>query len=404
MRNRLNRIKKIFFVPVVLLLSMNGCIEPFDVEVIDFESALVVEATITNEMKSQRIFLTRTFEFDAEGPSPERNANVRVLAGSGNTFAFQEVEPGIYESEQAFAAQQGASYQLLVTTGDGRSYSSVPTALSQATQIDDLRAERITNDDGQDGVAILVDSFDPSGNSVNYRYTYEESYKIIAPFWNPEDLAVLEGPGIPPCQVEVVPREQPEEVCFATDVSNEIILTDTNDLEEDRVDNFMVRFINSENFIISHRYSILVKQFVQSNAAYNFYETLNEFSGSESLFSETQPGFLEGNVRSDENENEKVLGFFDVSAVAQQRIFFNYDDLYPGEDLPPYINPCRVVAPPIATPGGCVLSVQVELNLVRYVNENTAPQQGEGPFLVVPRVCGDCTEIGSTEPPEFWIE
>ena len=60
----------------------------------------------------------------------------------------------------------------------------------------------------------------------------------------------------------------------------------------------MVRFINRNNYIISHRYSILVRQFVQSNEAFTFYETLNDLSRNESLFSETQPGFLAGNVSS----------------------------------------------------------------------------------------------------------
>ncbi len=408
MRNMNSRFKSnsVFFLAILILLGLKSCIEPFEVEVIDFESALVVEATITDEVKAQRIVLSRTFEFDAEGPSPERSANVRVVDGSGGSFSFQEVDPGIYESEQVFAAQAGIDYQLSITTSDGRSYSSTTVSLAQPTQIDDLRAERITNDDGQDGVAILVDSFDSSGNSVNYRYEYEETYKIIAPFWTPQDLVPLVGPGIPPCQVEVVPREQPEEVCFATDISNTIILTDTNDLDEDRVENFMVRFISSDNFIISHRYSILVRQFVQSNEAYTFYETLNEFSGSQSLFSETQPGFLEGNVSSDDNEEEKVLGYFDVSAMTERRLFFDYEDLYPGEELPPYIIPCMPVAPPLSAgaPPRCILSTQVEQNLVKYVDSNSPLDQSEGPFLVVPRVCGDCTEIGSTEPPEFWVE
>lgn len=400
-------IKFSFYLQFALVMTFFACIEPFDAKLADFESAIVVEATITNEEKFQRIYLTRTFEFEADGPSPESNANVMVLDGSGNSFLFQEIEPGIYESEQVFAAQPTTSYQLLITTSEGRSYSSTRVGGFQTTQIDDLRAERITNDDGEEGVAILVDSFDPAGNSLNYRYEYEETYKIIAPFWRPDDLVPLVGPGIGPCQVEVVPREQPEEICFATDNSNEIILTDTNGLDEDRVDNFMVRFINRNNFIISHRYSILVRQFVQSNQAYTFYETLNEFSGNQSLFSETQPGFLQGNVSSDEDPEEKVLGYFDVTPVTERRIFFDYEELFPGEDLPPYVNPCLVVAPPLVAPSippRCILSVQVELNLVKYFGENATPDESEGPYFVVPRVCGDCTAIGNIEPPEFWVE
>jgi len=388
----------------IISICFYGCVEPFDAEFVDFESAIVVEATITNEMKQQQVFLTRTFEFEADGPSTESNANVRVVAGNV-TFNFEETDPGVYISTQAFAAQPNTAYQLRIATQDGRSYSSDEILLTPITQMDGVRAERITNDAGEDGIAILVDSFDPTGNSVNYRYTYEETYQIIAPKWvglnlipDPEQ-EIASG-----CLMITVNREIEDRVCYATDLSNAIILTNTSDLQEDRVSNFMVRFINRNNFIISHRYSILVRQLVQSSTAFTFYETLEQFSGSESLFSETQPGFLEGNVFSEQDEEEKVLGFFDVASVTEQRIFFNYTDFYPDEPLPPFVDPCREFAPPLAVTGECILRRAVERNEVRFFDDNNNPELGEGPFFVVPRVCGACTVLGEIEVPEFWIE
>ena len=398
---------KYTLISAILALMVNSCIEPFEATFADFESAIVVEGTITNQLRQQQIFLTRTFEFEADGPLPETNANVRVVGG-GNTYVFDEDTPGVYMSNQAFAAQPNTTYQLLIDTSDGRTYSSSEATLPPITQIDNLRAERITNDDGIDGIAIFADSFDPTGSSINYRYEFEETFKIIAPFWTLTDLEK-----VPPeeqtqlCEVRTIPDVRSEQICFATNSSNSIIQTSTADLGEDRVEDFMVRFIPSDNYIISHRYSILVKQLVQSNSAYTFYETLNEFSGNQSLFSETQPGFLEGNVFSNQDRNEKVLGYFEVASVTEQRIFFNYEDLYPGEDLPPYVDPCTINSPPLVSgsvPPRCVLSTQVELGLVGYVDVNANPGQGEGPFLVVSNVCGDCSEIGSPEPPAFWIE
>lgn len=386
----------------MISLCFYGCIEPFDAEFSDFESAIVVEATITNEMKQQQVFLTRTFEFEADGPSAESNAIVRVIAGN-LTFNFEETDPGVYVSTQAFSAQPNTSYQLSIVTQNGRSYSSNEILLPPITQIDGVSAERVTNDDGEDGIAILVDSFDPTGNSVNYRYMYEETYRIIAPRWSPVDLIGDPEGGPGGCGVVKVAKENEERVCYATDISNEIILTNTSNLQEDRVSNFRVRFINRNNYIISHRYSILVRQLVQSNIAFAFYETLGQFSGSESLFSETQPGFLEGNVFSEQDEEEKVLGFFDVASVTEQRIFFNYTDFYPDEPLPPYVDLCNESSLPLSDMG-CVLRPIVERNAVRFVGDNNNPQLGQGPFFTVPRVCGDCTVLGGIEVPEFWTE
>jgi hypothetical protein len=255
-----------------------------------------------------------------------------------------------------------------------------------------------------EGIAIRVNAGSTSGNARNYRYEYEETYKIIAPEWTPNDLIGDPEGG---CGVLVVVRENEERVCYATDNSNSIILTETNSFPEDLVNNFVVRFIDRNNYIISHRYSILVRQFVQSPEAYTFFETLNQFSGSESLFSETQPGFLAANISSVENPEEKVLGYFDVASVTEKRIFFDYEDFFPGEPLPPYVNPCNYTAPILVNMGGgCVLRPTVEANLVRYVGDNIPGpfSPGAGPHLVTPRVCGDCTVLGPVEIPEFWME
>jgi hypothetical protein len=269
--------------------------------------------------------------------------------------------------------------------------------------VEEVYAER-TSIDGTEGMAIRVNTTSPSGNARNYRYQYEETYKIIAPDWTPKDLIGDPEGG---CNVLVVMRENEERVCYATDNSNSIILTDTNSFPDDRVNNFVVRFIPRDNYIITHRYSILVRQFVQSAEAYTFFETLSRFSGTESLFSETQPGFLAANITSLENPDENVLGYFDVASVTERRIFFDFKDFFPDEPLPTYADPCIYTAPVLVNMGGgCVLRRIVESNLVRYVGDNTPGpfSPGDGPYLVTPRVCGDCTALGSTEIPEFWTE
>ena len=378
---------------------MDACIDPFEPETISFESALVVEATISNEMKTQEIFLSRTFEFEVDGPERESNASVSVSDDQGNIFNFIETDAGTYASSSEFMAMENREYTLNITTSDGRSYSSSTAELPAVTQLDSIYAERIINDDGNEGIGIFADSFDPTGNAQNYRYTYEETFRVIAPRWFNEDFVIQDDS----CDFLFTPRDPDTQVCYQTDISTNIIQINTGNLSEDRVNRFMVRFINRNNYIISHRYSILVKQLVQSPASFSFYETLNDFSGSESLFTQTQVGFLNGNLSSDIDEEEKVLGYFEVATVDEQRIFFNYEDLFPNEPLPPYINPCNESAPPLSSPAGCVLRPIVAAGTVRFAGANN-PMPGEGPYLTVPTVCGDCTVLGTPEVPEFWTE
>ncbi|UII79362.1 DUF4249 domain-containing protein [Flagellimonas sp. CMM7] len=398
---RTNITYKLLSFGVVLSFTLEGCIEEFDAEFEDFESAIVVEATITNEMERQQVFLSRTYKFEEEGPTAEINAQVRITEG-GNTYTLQETEPGVYVSEQPFAAQPNTAYQLLIETQNGRTYSSNEMTLTDTAQIDNLSAERITNDFGEDGLAILVDSFDATGNSKNFRYEFSETYKVIAPEWNAFDL---KSTGID-CGVDVIPKMEQNQVCFASNVSNDIILASTANFDENRISKFMVQFVSGNNYIISYRYSVEVTQYILSNEAFSYFEALDQFSSTESLFSESQPGFLIGNVFSDDSPDEKVLGFFDVSTVSKKRIFLNYDDFYPGEDLPPYVNPCLEIAPKLISQGGarCILSALVDANQVSYSNINDDPPFEEGPYLVIPRECGDCTVLGSNEQPDFWIE
>ncbi|RDY61413.1 DUF4249 domain-containing protein [Flagellimonas nanhaiensis] len=396
-KSRYNINLVIAFMAVILY----GCIEPFEGTFEDFESVVVIEAVITDETKQQRVFITRTYEFEEDGPSPESNANVTISDDAGNSFDFQDTGDGIYVSTQSFAAQPNRQYQLSVTTQNGRRYLSNMVQLSPSVAIGDVSAERITTDLGEDGLAILVDTSDPTGNAKNFRYEYEETFRIISPTWNPVSLIGDPEGG---CNVLKVPNTTDERVCYRTEKSNRIILASTDDLAENRIENFMVRFVNRNNYIISHRYSILVRQLVQSNEAFTFYETLNELSSSESLFSQIQPGFLEGNVFSESDRDERVLGFFDVSSVSEQRIFFNYEDFYPGEDLPPYVEPCNPSTPVIANMGGCVLRPIIESGAGIYAGDNPSIGPNEGPYLVVSRVCGDCLVLGTTEVPDFWKE
>jgi len=392
---------------ILFSFIINGCVEPFEFNQETFESALVIEATISNELKTQEITLSRTFESDEEGPNPESGATVRIVDDTQGQFLFIENEAGIYVSTSPFSAQADKNYQLLITTNNGRSYSSTQTVLTQNTQIDELYAVRETNDDDINGMSIYVDSFDPTGNSKYYRYEYEETYKIVAPHWRSFKLIVVNDI-FPDCEVALIVREQPERVCYNTVESINLNLTTTNGLFEDRVSQFLVRFLSSDDYIITTRYSILVKQYVISREAYVYFEALNAFSGQGSLFSQIQPGFLSGNIFSDNNPDEKVIGFFDVSTVSSKRLYFNYEDFYPLEAPPPFIVNCIPFAPTLfnATGTACgELINSLNSNRIVYVDENENPSISfPGPYLMVLRECGECTALGSIIVPDFWEE
>jgi len=398
------KVKKIYYILFLIIgIYFNSCIEPFDFKTITFESALVVEATISNEVKHQEIRLSRTFKLEERESLEESGADVNIVDNLQNTYTFSETSAGKYVSNQAFGAIDDRAYQLKIVTDQGKSYSSKLTKLTNSSQIDKVYVEK-TED--ENGINIFVDSYNPNGNSRYYRFEYEETYKIIASKWAYQDLVVLSKD---PPVFDFVPRDENKRICYNTIYSKGILQTETNNFVDDRITKFHIKYISKDDYLIAHRYSMLLKQYVQSLDAYTFYKTLNDLSGSESLFSENQPGFISGNLYSDDNPNEKVIGFFEVSSVATKRIFFSPSDINLwNPSVPAYPVSCDLIAPELKPKYGKSLFDYLESGSLKYYLKNDGISiplvPPGGPYIMVPSECADCTIIGTNIVPEFWIE
>ena len=390
------------------LFLHGSCVEEITIESEEYENLLVVDATITNQDIRQEIYLSRTFQFGEETGIPEENAQVKVI-GNGITHVFEEVAPGTYKTAATFKAEPNVSYQLEIQTANGNRYTSSQKKLTTITQIGNVYANRIVNDNGVDGVAILVDSYDPTRTSNYYKYSFEETYKIIAPFWAPEDAYIISD-DYPNCEVGLKLRPETQRVCYTTEFSNSINLATTIALSEDRLEGHLVRFLSNQDFKISHRYSLLVHQSVISEEAHQYLDKIQSFVNEGSLFSQLQAGFVVGNINSISNSDEKVIGLFEVSSVTSSRMFFNYEDLYPNTLLPPYAITCVESSPPLFDIahnyrcGGLINAIEnrTKVYLEDYLGD--PPLTTWGPYLMVPRACGDCTALGESEPPSFWTE
>lgn len=386
-----------FFLLFLTALLMHGCIEPYEFEAETYENVLVLEANLTDELKRQEVLLSTSFMIGEEAPVPQSGADVRITDDSGNEYLFEEVTPGRYESAEEFAAIDGRSYRLIITTPEGQ-YVSDDTRLQESTGIDNLYASRTTHN-GIDGVALQVDNYNPADAARYYRYKFEETYKIISRFSHLYDLVYDNG------FIEV-PKTKEETTCYNTVASNDIILASTTSLQENNLEGFLVRFIDSRNPISSRRYSILVKQYALSPEAFAYYETLKELSGSDNVFSQNQPGFVTGNIYNVNDPEEKVVGMFNVSSVSSKRIYFNYSDFYSPEDTRPYFtDDCYIDTPSIIPPPRADnLIALLELGWVKYLGPSGVTGEDVGPYRVVNAECVDCTLLGTNEVPDFWVE
>ncbi|WP_339888328.1 DUF4249 domain-containing protein [uncultured Flavobacterium sp.] len=403
--------KKVTLIVTLFIVTIS-CTEPYALQSNTFEDILVIEATITNELKKQEIKISRTFQLEEKEPQIEKNATVFITDNLGNQYNFNEINDK-YISEFEFQAMSERQYQLFVNTSNGKQYTSTREKLTTENNLTSIEAS-VKNKFGVRGVDITANSFDPTNSSKYYRYEYEETYRFTVPFWAPDSLQIFgnaeyDDPSKGKIKYALTQHQRngASKTCFKTDKNNQIILSNTTSLIEDRIKDESIRFISYNNFIIADRYTILIKQYIQNLASHTYYKTLKKLSETDNVLSPNQPGFINGNLSAVENKNEKVIGFFDVSTVSEKRIFFNYQDIFPEELEPPYFYKCDIldydskllkdpalsITPPFGLTNLVITSRQG--NLILY-------ERIANIYRMVPPECGDCRSIGSNIPPIFW--
>ena len=388
-----------------LIAVLYSCTEPYEIETINYESVLVVESTITNELKPQVVKLSRTSSLENPGILLENNATVTVSGNNGAIYNFsQDGETGHYVSDQTFSSQTNVAYTLNIKTQDGKSYKSSPVILPSAVEIDEVYAERVEDlSNNKDGVQVLVNTEDATGNAKYFRYESEETYKITAPnptAFNSEIINYNGSNGT--YQVVLTPRD-PEEICYSTESSTGVLQTTTTEFNENRVFRFPVRYLSKLDAKLQTRYSILVKQYVQSVEAYTFYKIVKELGSVESLLSQGQPGYVAGNMTSEANPDEKVLGFFEASSMTSKRIYFNYEDF--GLEKPPYFIECEPLL--LDYNDATILDNDPDerealYNALTFYDYEVLSLTQSTKYLIVQQECSVCTSFSSNIRPDFW--
>lgn len=383
-----------------------NCTEEIQLSTENFKNVLVVEATITDEFKTQEVKVTSTFLLESDTPVFDAGASVQV-ATSSKTYNFHHVGEGVFYSDEQFQAIKDESYKLLITTSDGKKYYSNSEVLAPKAELENLYAELGSSQEGS-GVYVLVDSNNDLDGAAFFRYEYEETYKIVSPYFRFQDISISNIQGVSKertYDIDIVERPADQQNCYSTNTSTEILLMSVSSLSENRVSRFPIKFISENSPFLRDRYSILVKQYVQSADANNFYKILKELGGdSESVFVTNQPGFVQGNIFSEESLEEKVIGFFDVSTVTSKRIYFNYADF--NFVLPPYYFDCEVrlldydkvgsVDPYQLDERSILLTLLTDNPPFKYIS-------GFGTlYEIVDPECGDCSTFASNIKPEFW--
>ena len=377
---------------LLLFFLMMACIDPFDPVDLASPNMLVVEGVLSSQLKKHQIYISRTTAINDRRVEHEQGATVTISDDEGEVISLTESSPGIYETPE-FAAESGRSYTLHIVTADDSEYASRAELFVDGPEISDVYAKYIDNPNGEGkGVQVSLDTEDPTNQSHFYRWNYVETYQVIAPFGS--NYVWTGG-------TNLEWRYDRIDTCYVTDTLRNILLMNTEHLEQTKISKLPIRYIDEFDNIFRRRYSILVQQYSLSAEAYRYWDNLRITSEQQGSLSDRQPGSLAGNMFSVSNPDEIVIGYFEAGQVSEKRIFFSAITFY-NEGLkmpPPFRSYCYEIQP--------VIFRQSQLPSLMPLwehNMNVWDVSGTGDVAVylMPKTCTDCRDKGTTVRPDFF--
>ena len=238
------------------------------------------------------------------------------------------------------------------------------------------------------GLQLYVDTHDDANASKYYRWDFDDTWIFYA---NYNSALIWDGSGLKTRNRNTSNIYK----CWGEGVSNSIFLGSTAKLSKDVVSKQPLALIPANSEKLTEKYSVLVKQYVLTKEAFDFWENLRKNTENLGAIFDAQPSQLTGNIRNVKVPNEPVLGFISVGSVQRKRIFVEKAALpnwkvqatfncNPPDTLK--LNQVNLFSDPNYIP------LEEIYNDVGVLTNYTGTQ----------RKCGDCTFRGTNRKPAFW--
>ena len=401
-------LKSVFALFVVFTLYT--CIDPYAPKLKGYESLLVVDGLITDDISTYKIKLSRTIQEQDAIPEEITGATVYITDDNGTNTFLSDKGNGIYYSDSTeFNGIIGKTYVLHILMDDGNEYESEPCYMQSVPEIDSLYyivdQELINNGTEKvDGIRIFLDS-EEGGDNRYYKWNFEETWKFKVP--TPKKYNYIDT-------ATIIPVEKINEFCWKTRESDDILIHSAYSGQQSQILQKPIFFIGAEKSDrLLIKYSMLVSQYSISKKEFDFWNNLKRVNETGADIFATQPFPVISNIHNLNNPEEQVLGYFQVSAVKQKRIYISFNEIqelnlpfyhYPCErlELAPEDIPMPTYAPPLTWDElyriFCVTSdyyfVEPKYKGVDVLEKMVFAQPE----------CADCEIDGSSQKPDFWID
>jgi hypothetical protein len=367
------KFKIIYIITLVIIMAGEGCIKPYNPDITDDKTLMVVEGLITDQATVQTVKLSLSQPVGTKVvPIPVTGANVTVSDDDSNIYGFSEAAPGTYQS--SFQGVIGRKYSIRIKTNTDvtkfYSYESYPIEMTAVPPIDSIYYEKVLIGRDQwgnkfEGAQIYLDTHDNGENCKYYRWSFTETWEFRLPF------------------------DVPNWKCWRTENSYIINVKSTANLAENSINKYPLYFIDNTTDRLSYKYSVLVGQYSLSQDEFDFWEKIKNITQNNGGLYDMIPASVTGNIHCIEEPGQAVLGYFSVSAESTKRIFIkDYFSGMPNLTLTCYGDTIYGSGP---IPGLGIYIFQIA--------SHTMPTY----TVVTPdRSCADCTTRGTTVMPAFW--
>ena len=364
----------------IILILPGSCIVEYIPDTDEEQEMIVVEGIITDQPGVNAIKLSKSIPlWYRQVAKPLKGCIVTISDDLEHIYNLKETNNGIYITDSTtFQGVIGRKYSLHIrTTSDpvNFNYSSLPMEMKSVPPIDSIYYEKKTYHNEflpVEGCQIYLDTHDQEDKCNFYKWSYSETWEFHLPF----NVA--------------------NKVCWTTENSNGIFIKNTSILAEDRIVRYPIKSISDPVDRLTVKYSILVKQYSLNEDEYLYWERLKNSLDQIGDLYDLIPAFIPNNIYCVENPNEKILGYFSVSAVTSGRIFIK--DNFAGFNNQ-YEN---CITDTIY--GKIIVDTLRGLNSFIWLIIDNSDKVPPERFFTRKRGCADCLERGANVEPVFWKE
>jgi hypothetical protein len=331
--------KTLFF--ILLIVFIDGCIEPANIDLPTFKYQLVVDGLITNEPGpyTVKLFRSRPLGVDLDRLVPEISAKITLKDDAGNSELLKETPGGIYlTSENGMQGEIGRSYHIEITLNNGKKYESTPEKLKPVGEVTGIDYEFVEgNGPGVhegDGFKVFADATGVPGVDDFVRLRMVATYKVETfPHLRTRRVELGEVPDPFPCSGYINRDGRLTKVnecdcciCWA-DIYDEMpSITNEQFTTNDIFRGEYVGFVPATRKTLYEKIRIEIQEMSLTEDTYLFWKLVRSQKEGMSNIFQPPSAQIKGNIKAI-SSNEEALGIFWAAGIKSKSIYIDRSEV-----------------------------------------------------------------------------